>query len=573
VDALFFSAAGAFIAAASSAVPPATAALQRSAASGPAPAGGFPAAYCQPIWRVLVSSGTEVNFTMRFYAANVEQAIGNARPLLQRDVPETIAAIGELDAEALLSFVGSGSGFVTIWYDQSGNIRNAFQNTTTQQPRIIINGALQTEGGKPAILFDGIDDGLAALSWGNISQPFSRHYIGVRKSFSGISHWINSTEGIPNTAQYDYDGIFHAMFAGSAVPVTLINNERAVLSAVFNGASSYISKNGVLTTGNPGPQAFSGVRIGGWYNINEFCSNVAMQELIVVAEGSVISTVNRQTIELNQSAYYGIPLLALDLISVPSQAAYSLRKLRSAYTGNAIRVRRSSDNAEADIGFTLGGDLNTAALINHVGSGPLDNGFITTWYDQSGNGRNAAQTTPGGQPRIVTNGAIETQNGQPAPRFDGFDDVLVFQGVHDAQWSLAVVGRMNGASQGFLQFGGVNQFGSILTEFNVYMARASTGFVPIDVPATAPFTPGEIAVLTATYGVAQTNIWKNGIIGTPSAAAGVASNATSYIGALQFLYYLNGNIGEIIVLNGVLSTTNRQTLERNQGAYYGITIT
>ena len=32
-------------------------------------------------------------------------------------------------------------------------------------------------------------------------------------------------------------------------------------------------------------------------------------------------------------------------------AAYSLRKLRSAYTGSAIRVRRSSDNIETNIEY------------------------------------------------------------------------------------------------------------------------------------------------------------------------------------------------------------------------------
>jgi hypothetical protein len=301
VVALFFSAAGVFLSDPTSTVPAATAALQRGAARGVAPAG---AAYCQPIWRVLAPGGTVVDFTMRFYAANVEQGIGNARPLLQRNVPEVVANIGDLDALALLSFVGSGDGF-----DATSN-------------------------------------------------------------------------------------------------------------------------------------------------------------------------------------------------------------------------------------------------------------------DQSGNGRNAAQATANLQPRIVSNGAIETQNGRPMPRFDGSNDTLTFQGVHDAQWSLAVVGRMNGASQAFLQFGDLNQFGSMFTEAGTYRARPSTA-----ANAAAPFTPGEIAVLTATYGVAQTNIWKNGIIGTPSDAAGVASNAASTIGSLQNIYFLNGNIGEIIVLNGVLSTADRQTLERNQGQFYGITVT
>ena len=41
---------------------------------------------------------------------------------------------------------------------------------------------------------------------------------------------------------------------------------------------------------------------------------------------------------------------ALDLISAVVAAAYSLRRLYASYTGAAIRVRRSSDNAERDIG-------------------------------------------------------------------------------------------------------------------------------------------------------------------------------------------------------------------------------
>jgi hypothetical protein len=45
--------------------------------------------------------------------------------------------------------------------------------------------------------------------------------------------------------------------------------------------------------------------------------------------------------------------------------AYSLRKLRTAYSGNAIKVRRSSDNLEQDIGF-VGNDLDTASLLTFV---------------------------------------------------------------------------------------------------------------------------------------------------------------------------------------------------------------
>ena len=74
------------------------------------------------------------------------------------------------------------------------------------------------------------------------------------------------------------------------------------------------------------------------------------------------------------------------IASTQAASAYSLRKLNSDYTGAAIEVRRSSDNSTQNIGFTANGDLDTTALKTFVGSG---NGFITIWYDQSGNARNA----------------------------------------------------------------------------------------------------------------------------------------------------------------------------------------
>jgi hypothetical protein len=93
--------------------------------------------------------------------------------------------------------------------------------------------------------------------------------------------------------------------------------------------------------------------------------------------------------------------------------AYSLRRLRSGYTGSAIRVRRSSDSAEQDIGF-VSNVLDTASLLTFVGAG---DGFVTTWYDQSGLGFNATQTSALVQPEIVLGGVLWTQNGKPAVRF------------------------------------------------------------------------------------------------------------------------------------------------------------
>ena len=134
------------------------------------------------------------------------------------------------------------------------------------------------------------------------------------------------------------------------------------------------------------------------------------------------ASVTGTTYRLRGTGTYGLIIgsaLLLDIYS-DAAAAYSLRKLRTAYAGSAIRVRRSSDNTESDIGFNSGGGLNTTALTTFVSAG---SGFITTWYDQSGLGRHAIQTTAALQPRIVNAGAVETVNGKPAVFINGVNSL------------------------------------------------------------------------------------------------------------------------------------------------------
>lgn len=85
---------------------------------------------------------------------------------------------------------------------------------------------------------------------------------------------------------------------------------------------------------------------------------------------------------------------------------FSMFNLKTGAT-NCLRVRRSSDNTEQDIGF-ISNYLDTASLLSFVGA---NNGFVVKWYDQSGNGNDLTQTTAGSQPQIVTSGSLITRNG------------------------------------------------------------------------------------------------------------------------------------------------------------------
>ena len=108
-------------------------------------------------------------------------------------------------------------------------------------------------------------------------------------------------------------------------------------------------------------------------------------------------------------------------------AAYSLRLLDSTYTGDAIRVRRASDNTEQDIGFDGNGDLDTGALTSFCTG---TDGFVKTFYDQSGNANHATQTSTSNEPKIydAATGVIE-ENGKPTVSYNGTSQYFVFNGL------------------------------------------------------------------------------------------------------------------------------------------------
>lgn len=92
-----------------------------------------------------------------------------------------------------------------------------------------------------------------------------------------------------------------------------------------------------------------------------------------------------------------------------AKAAYSVRRLSSTYLGYAMRVRRSSDNTSQDIGFDSSGNLDTTSMLSFVGA---NDGFVSIWYDQSGNGQNLAQASASLQFKIVASGSLVTLNGK-----------------------------------------------------------------------------------------------------------------------------------------------------------------
>ncbi|MFV9084529.1 arabinofuranosidase catalytic domain-containing protein [Serratia fonticola] len=102
-------------------------------------------------------------------------------------------------------------------------------------------------------------------------------------------------------------------------------------------------------------------------------------------------------------------------------AAYSMRTLSAGrYVGPLVRVRRGSDSVEQDF-YARAGSVNVDEVKAFVGSA---SGFVTVWYDQSGNGLHAFQPVVASQPMIAKNGVMVLFNGKSCVMFDGTDDCL-----------------------------------------------------------------------------------------------------------------------------------------------------
>ena len=169
----------------------------------------------------------------------------------------------------------------------------------------------------------------------------------------------------------------------------------------------------------------------------------------------------------------GIPLL-LDLYP-GAIGAWSLRKLRAGYGGTAIRVRRASDNAEQNIGFDALGDLDTSALTTFCTG---TNGFVTTWYDQSGNNKNGLQISAISQPKIYDSvTGVLTQNGKPTVSFDGTNDFLdcglINGGTKPANYSSMNVSRYSSLATTRFAFGSINSGGQTTNAYLLNGIRSS----------------------------------------------------------------------------------------------------
>jgi hypothetical protein len=334
---------------------------------------------------------------------------------------------GALNTSALASFVGANDGFVTKWYDQSGAGNDFAQATTANQPMIVDAGVYIGE-----VTFDGVNDAMTSVNNSGTPSAFTVHVAGRQRLFdSSLNRTIMRHAGSNAELSYQSTTVYNSNY-GSVVTnggggAVLFDDAAADASSTYSfkadraGALAtdeltfYTNGTAKTPTVSSGTTVTGNYTAGAWYlgfNGTTNYARLSAKALLIYetaqsgADITSIATLVKPAADLD----------ALDSFTTSLWGVYGLRRLRSTYAGSCLRVRRSSDNAEQDIGFSSG-LLDTASLLSFIGA---NSGFIVNWYDQSGAAKNIAQSTAANQPRIVNAGVYDG-----AIVFDGSNDYLI----------------------------------------------------------------------------------------------------------------------------------------------------
>jgi hypothetical protein len=263
------------------------------------------------------------------------------------------------------------NGFVSKWYDQSGNDNHATDETPASQPKIVDGGTLVTKLGQPSIDFT---TGSTVL----LSDSFS-----ITETESAVFAIWQPAQDSATTVQSRNRTLFGNV--SSQIYIGTPNADSQMSFKRFDAVKTFTL--GLASLNTPNLHAFVGTTAGANYYFN----GSSIYSDTATGTNSIRNDLRigtKQNVATHDTEGYISELIIYD----------------SDQSANRTAI-------EANIGETYG-ITGIPAYDNTV------DGFVETWYDQSGNGRDATQSVAGSQPKIVDAGSLVT-NGLD---FDGLDD-------------------------------------------------------------------------------------------------------------------------------------------------------
>lgn len=465
---------------------------------------------------------------------------------------------------------------ITSWRDKSGQGNTATATTGPTQA---------TYNGYPVVNFNGSTQSMTS---GN-SVPLTTHtLIAVHRPavINGNSQGNTSLFRYQTGAVASYI-IFPFMDAtsprgyvtsadGTAIDAansTLIENSSTgtlnIIIAVISSGSQTIFKNGTQQSSNT--QSLSGsssstLTIGSALGVQQFYQG-SLGEMIVYS--SALSTTSRQQIEGYLAWKWGLVGL------LPSNHPY--KTVSPSITINVTLPSYSLQSATFNPRNIAGIQLWLDGL-DPLGTGAvLSNGTtVSTWVDKSGNGKNG---TASGTPTYLSGGGISFNGTNAYYTNTSFSYDL-------SKRSVFIVLKVNTylANAGVLPFipnpssgsdGTATTGLSIETFTNVLRVYGNSGGYFSDIPNTSLTT---VNMYNDNMNTTQGLQYLNGnLAGNPSATytagstSGYGIGARWLSGAVSTQYLLTGNIYEVLLYTGPLTTQQRQSVEGYLAWKWGLT--
>jgi hypothetical protein len=423
----------------------------------------------------------------------------------RRAIEESIATANGI---TLIPF--SRDAFVTKWYDQSvtnqaGNVpsgNHAVQATTGFQPKIVTSGALVTGG----LDFDGGNDKL------DIPND-------LLSSVNSASAFLIAD---PDTT------------SGGQAALALSRNDpdfRFYVGGIFSGNFTFGYENSaskiILGSANTNKHLFTSIA----------GSSIAEGFLDGTSKGSV-------------SSVDGISALTNGGIGAINSSSFWNGTIQEVIIYNSDQ----SDNRtalEANIGeaYSIAG---IPAYANTV------NGFVETWYDQSGNGKDATQLTAANQPNIVYAGNLV------AGGLGFFTNDLLETASLGASQPITAFSVFTQDSASSTIYGSSGSHALITSSSNTISLNAGTALV-----SSASIGIGTPALVSSLANSTSSFIFINGGNTTTGNAGTTGITGSLKLGSTNSNRAMEGELQEFIIYNSD-QTANRIAIETNINSHYDI---
>ncbi len=380
------------------------------------------------------------------------------------------------------------------------------------------------------------------------------------QNFVGYQNFLNYSQDITTTGSWNLNNI--TSISDNTIAPDGTNTAEKVNLNVGNVART-INKDTTLTNGTIYTDSYY-VKANNGYNFVQlapngtaFTANTSYQNYNLsngtLASSSGDVTPSQADIESVGNGWYRISLSATATTTpttLPQPGNITLTIISSATSARLELVNLTSTD---DSIFVWGGQRHISSSLTStpktyqptVADANTGDGYISTWYDQSGNGNNAIQTSTGAQPKIVDGATgIITMNDKPVIRFDGTNDQLVSNAFNNVTNSTAFFVASRAASN--------QSFMSRLTNYAIIGSSDLFNIYYLNKSNTATSTGSDNKNSLNLYTAIRTSL----------------INSPLNIGTGSDGNFLNGHISELIIYDGN-KLGNKTAVENNIRDYFG----